>query len=108
MVSEHLVVVESWMRFHVTVWLYSGQFNGDPHPGNILLLSDGRLGLIDYGQVKNISAQDRIKYAKLIIAHTRGDRKVCYSICALLNFLSPVIHWGDRKLFVSTSTNWEL
>lgn len=28
-----------------------GAFNGDPHPGNVLLLSDGRIGLIDYGQV---------------------------------------------------------
>jgi aarF domain-containing kinase len=27
-----------------------GAFNGDPHPGNILLLEDGRLGLIDYGE----------------------------------------------------------
>jgi predicted unusual protein kinase regulating ubiquinone biosynthesis (AarF/ABC1/UbiB family) len=27
-----------------------GVFNGDPHPGNILLMPDGRLGLIDYGQ----------------------------------------------------------
>jgi len=26
-----------------------GAFNGDPHPGNIMLLEDGRLGLIDYG-----------------------------------------------------------
>ena len=26
-------------------------FNGDPHPGNILLLNDGKLGLIDFGQV---------------------------------------------------------
>ena len=60
-----------------------GKFNGDPHPGNILLLSDGRLGLIDYGQVKNISMQDRIKYAKLIIAHTRGDRKVLFHLCIL-------------------------
>lgn len=27
-----------------------GAFNGDPHPGNILLTPDGKLGLIDYGQ----------------------------------------------------------
>ena len=83
-----MVVERELDAFHATVWLCSGQFNGDPHPGNILLLSDGRLGLIDYGQVKNISAQDRIKYAKLIIAHTRGDRKVCYSMCVYY-FLSP-------------------
>ena len=29
-----------------------GMFNGDCHPGNVLLLKDGRLGLIDYGQVR--------------------------------------------------------
>ena len=52
-----------------------GLFNGDCHPGNILLLEDGRLGLIDYGQVKAMTVDERIKYAKLIIAHSRGDRK---------------------------------
>ena len=51
-----------------------GLFNGDCHPGNILLLDDGRLGLIDYGQVKAMTIEERIKYAKLIIAHSRGDK----------------------------------
>ncbi len=52
----------------------SGAFNGDPHPGNILLLRDGRLGLIDYGQVKRMTVDERVKYAKLMIAHARGDK----------------------------------
>ena len=52
-----------------------GLFNGDCHPGNILLLEDGRLGLIDYGQVKAMTVEERIKYAKLIIAHSRGDKE---------------------------------
>jgi len=51
-----------------------GAFNGDCHPGNILLLKDGRLGLIDYGQVKTMTKEQRIKYAKLILAHARGDK----------------------------------
>lgn len=42
--------------------------------GNILLMDDGRLGLIDYGQVKRMALQDRIVYAKLIIAINREDR----------------------------------
>lgn len=33
---------------------HGGSFNGDCHPGNILLLSDGRIGLIDYGQVSDL------------------------------------------------------
>ncbi len=35
---------------------------GDCHPGNVLLLPDGRLGLIDYGQVKAMSTEQRIVY----------------------------------------------
>ena len=51
-----------------------GAFNGDCHPGNIMLLKDGRLGLIDYGQVKRMDLQLRTSYAKLIIAHARMDK----------------------------------
>uniref|UniRef100_M4BTI7 Protein kinase domain-containing protein n=1 Tax=Hyaloperonospora arabidopsidis (strain Emoy2) TaxID=559515 RepID=M4BTI7_HYAAE len=52
----------------------NGSFNGDPHPGNILLLEDGRLGLIDYGQVKHISKEHRVHLAKLIVA-LAGDSR---------------------------------
>jgi len=34
-----------------------GFFNSDPHPGNVLVMPDGRLGLIDYGQCKRISVE---------------------------------------------------
>lgn len=54
---------------------YDGIFNGDQHPGNILLLNDGRLGLIDYGQMKTMTVPERIIYAKMIIALSRDDRK---------------------------------
>eukprot|EP00042_Codosiga_hollandica_P021145 m.72014 g.72014 ORF g.72014 m.72014 type:complete len:149 (+) comp50215_c0_seq2:115-561(+) len=38
---------------------HDGLFNGDPHPGNFILLPDGRLGLIDFGQVKQLTEIDR-------------------------------------------------
>jgi aarF domain-containing kinase len=40
-----------------------------------MLLSDGRIGLIDYGQVKKMTVDARTKYAKLMIAHSRRDEK---------------------------------
>ena len=58
---------------HAHEILVDGAFNGDPHPGNILLCPDGRLGLIDYGQVKHIPLAARLNYAKLIIAINNGD-----------------------------------
>jgi aarF domain-containing kinase len=36
---------------HASEIFEAGSFNADPHPGNILLMKDGRIGLIDYGQV---------------------------------------------------------
>lgn len=44
----------------------NGCFNGDPHPGNILKLTDGRLGLIDYGQFKVLTDHDRLALARIV------------------------------------------
>lgn len=63
------------LRVHAHEIFTDGAFNGDPHPGNVLLMPDGRLGLIDYGQVKKMTVEDRIIYAKLIIAISRDDRE---------------------------------
>jgi aarF domain-containing kinase len=68
-------VLEVLMRVHAHEIFFDGVFNGDPHPGNVLLMPDGRLGLVDYGQVKRMSENDRISYAKLQIALARDDRK---------------------------------
>jgi predicted unusual protein kinase regulating ubiquinone biosynthesis (AarF/ABC1/UbiB family) len=32
-----------------------GIFHADPHAGNLFLLPDGQLGLLDYGQVPTVS-----------------------------------------------------
>lgn len=52
-----------------------GKVNGDPHPGNILLTPDGRLGLIDYGQVKRLTLAQRLRFAKLIVAMSENDEE---------------------------------
>ncbi|KAI0566184.1 hypothetical protein FGB62_11g213 [Gracilaria domingensis] len=67
-------IMDVLLRVHAHEIFQDGAFNGDPHPGNILLMPDGRLGLIDYGQVKHMSLEDRIIYAKLILAINRDDR----------------------------------
>lgn len=80
--------------------LHDGFFNGDPHPGNILLLDDGRVGLIDWGQVKRIGREERIKLAKLLIALADRDQVLsarwwahlaCLANLACLTFTSPVL-----------------
>jgi aarF domain-containing kinase len=48
--------------------LETGFFHADPHPGNIFVLDDGRIGLIDFGQVKQIGGRARETLSKVMLA----------------------------------------
>jgi ubiquinone biosynthesis protein len=53
--------------------MLEGTFHADPHPGNVLLLADGRLGLLDFGSVGRIDAGLRTALQRLLLALDRGD-----------------------------------
>ena len=48
--------------------LGDGFFHADPHPGNIFVLDNGDIGLIDFGQVKGVSDDSRTTLAKVMVA----------------------------------------
>ncbi len=50
-----------------------GVFHADPHPGNVLLLADDRLALMDFGSVGRLGAATRLAVQQLLIAVDRGD-----------------------------------
>jgi ubiquinone biosynthesis protein len=50
-----------------------GVFHADPHPGNILLLTDGRLALLDFGSVGRLDARQRLALQDLLLALGRAD-----------------------------------
>ncbi|GAA3844534.1 AarF/UbiB family protein [Saccharothrix violaceirubra] len=53
--------------------MVTGVFHADPHPGNLLLLSDGRLGMLDFGSVGRIDAALRSALGKLLLSIDHGD-----------------------------------
>mmetsp|Transcript_33512 Transcript_33512/g.69751 ORF Transcript_33512/g.69751 Transcript_33512/m.69751 type:complete len:614 (-) Transcript_33512:329-2170(-) len=55
--------------------LETGFFHADPHPGNIFVLENGEVGLIDFGQVKQISGRNRETLCKIMVAldERKGD-----------------------------------
>jgi len=53
--------------------MLDGIFHADPHPGNILLLSDGQPGLLDWGSVGRIDAGLRGSLQRLLLALDRAD-----------------------------------
>lgn len=50
-----------------------GFFHADPHPGNVLITPDGRIGLIDVGMVGYVRPELRTELVKLLLAAEEGD-----------------------------------
>lgn len=48
--------------------LVDGIFHADPHPGNLLLMPNGCIALLDYGQSKVLLEGTRLKFARLVLA----------------------------------------
>ncbi|MFE7141591.1 ABC1 kinase family protein [Streptomyces sp. NPDC057644] len=63
----------------------SGVFHADPHPGNLLLLQDGRLGMLDFGSVGRIDRSLRSTLSNMLLALHRGDPpSLCDSLLELV------------------------
>ncbi|CAM9732518.1 unnamed protein product [Chrysoparadoxa australica] len=61
-----------------------GFFNADPHPGNILLMPQMRLGLLDWGNTKRVSVEMQQKLATLMLSLRRGQRdEIANAFCDL-------------------------
>lgn len=59
--------LHSLLEVHGFEMFVSGLFNADPHPGNLIAMADGRVGLIDYGQCKLLEPEPREAIAALIV-----------------------------------------
>jgi ubiquinone biosynthesis protein len=56
--------------------LFDGFFHGDPHPGNVLInLGTGQVVFIDMGMVGQLTRDQRMNLADLILALREGDPK---------------------------------
>lgn len=53
--------------------LVDGLFHGDPHGGNILILPDGRMGLIDFGSVGRLSKKSKAGVIDMFLALITED-----------------------------------
>src|SRR5665648_1117078 len=53
--------------------LIEGFFHADPHPGNIFLLSEGVISLIDFGMVGRLTADMKQNLASMVIAMMRQN-----------------------------------
>ena len=72
-----------------------GRFHADPHAGNLLILPDGRLGLIDLGLTGESGEKDRQRIARAVRAFVAGDPEALSR--ALLDFGTPPPDFGYEE-----------
>lgn len=75
--------------------LLDGLFQADGHPGNILVMKGGKIGLIDYGQSKQLPDECRASFAALVIALEKKDQ---VAICQALDAIGVVTERDDLPL----------
>ncbi|MGL6234151.1 MAG: ABC1 kinase family protein [Segniliparus sp.] len=70
--GERNRIAEAVFRFYGSAPYALRMFSGDAHPGNVLLLADGRVGFLDFGLVKRID--EATAEAELAIFHAISAR----------------------------------
>jgi len=63
-----------------------GFFHGDPHPGNLLVLRDGRIGLLDFGLCKDLPKGFARDIAQMMVSAIIGDSDEALAAAARLGF----------------------
>lgn len=71
--------------------LETGQFHADPHPGNLLVTTDGRLALIDFGLCAEVPLPDTKTMTLAIVHLMQGDVSGLLEDAIELGFLPQVL-----------------
>lgn len=66
--AERHRLAEALVRLYLTQLFEHGFFHGDPHPGNVFIMGDGRVGFHDFGIVGYLSPRDQGNLRQLFLA----------------------------------------
>ncbi len=73
----------------VRAMLQGERFHADPHPGNVMLLDDGRLGLIDLGATGKLDAFERASMLQLLVAIELREPSLLYESLVAVGAIGP-------------------
>ena len=74
-------------RFFLGCLYRHRQFSGDPHPGNFLLLADGRVAFLDFGLFKRMEREPVALELACQRAVSEGDAGELHRLLAQSGFL---------------------
>ena len=87
---DRAALAHALLDFILRQIMIDGVFHADPHAGNVLLLADGGLGLLDFGSVGRLDPIMRGTLTQLLIAIDRGEPD------GMANALLELAQWPDE------------
>jgi predicted unusual protein kinase regulating ubiquinone biosynthesis (AarF/ABC1/UbiB family) len=94
--AELARLAEALLRCALRQMLVDGRFHADPHPGNVLVLADGRLGLIDFGAAGRLDPLQQASMREMLVAVQQRDAGLLRS--AVLEVATLRRHFDDDQL----------
>ncbi|MCJ8499565.1 ABC1 kinase family protein [Desulfatitalea alkaliphila] len=69
--------------------MQSGIFHADPHPGNTIVMYDGRVGLVDFGIVGYLDEETMLQIAHLFLGFAEHDYDLVMDAFAAAGLVDP-------------------
>ena len=82
-------------NFYLRQLLEDGFFHADPHPGNLRIMPDGRVGVFDFGMVGRISPTLKQHLVDALLHVIKRDYRLLVDDFVAMGFLPPTVD-GDR------------
>ncbi|MBN6036248.1 AarF/ABC1/UbiB kinase family protein [Amycolatopsis sp. 195334CR] len=97
-------------RFYCGSLFHTGDFPGDPHPGNVLLQPDGRVAFLDFGLFKRMSPESRELERTVLRAAADGDAEQVHARMAAAGILGEPdrIEPDEVLAYIEDAVGWYL
>jgi ubiquinone biosynthesis protein len=97
-------LAEALLRCALRQMLVEGRFHADPHPGNVLVLEGGRLGLIDFGATGRLDALQQASMREMLVAVQQRDAGLLRE--AVLEVAALRRDFDDEQLERALPASW--
>jgi ubiquinone biosynthesis protein len=82
-------LADALCKSQVEAMLKGERFHGDPHPGNVLILEDGNLGLIDFGIAGRLDRFERASVFQMLVAIKLEQPSLLYEAMVSIGAVNP-------------------
>ncbi len=86
---------------YVEMIFIMGVYHADPHPGNVLVLEDGRLGLLDFGMCGRIDDRLRETIEEMLLAVISRDASLLTSLIKRVGKMPPRLDESSMSIDVA-------